>query len=146
LKEDKVQLKVYLTETLIEKFRTLVALKHQRCKRGLLSYEVEQALKQYIASYNTQQQYTQKALLRQEQRFCKSNTQPKLYALKQDIIKYLVDSEQYVDEPQNITDRHLSDAIGAVRGTDPRTVKKWIKLLEQFGYIKWSGVHQIEFL
>lgn len=146
MKEDKIQFKVYLPETLIEKFRTLIALKYQRYQRGLLSYEVEQALKQYIASYNTQQQYTQKALLRQEQRFCKSNIQPKVFALKQDIFKYLIDSQQYVDEPQNITDRQLYDAIGAVRGLDPRTVKKWTKLLEQCGCVKSSGVHQIEFL
>jgi hypothetical protein len=146
LKDDKVQFKVYLPESLIEKFRTLVALKHQRHERGLLSCEVEQALKQYIASYNTQQQYTQKALLRQEQRFSKSNTQPKVFALKQDIFKYLIDSQQYLDEPQNITDRQLVGAIGAVRGSDPRTINKWTKLLEQYGYIKRSGLHQIEFL
>ena len=146
MKEDKIQFKVYLPETLIEKFRTLVVLKHQRYQRGLLSYEVEQALKHYVTSYNTQQQYTQKAPLFQEQRFCKSNTQPKVFALRQDILKYLVDSEKYLDEPKNITDRQLFDAIGAVRGTDPRTVKRWTKLLEQCGYIKSSGTHQIEFL
>lgn len=98
---------------------------------------------QHIASYNTQQQITQKSILSQQHR---NQKQPKVLALKEDIFKYLIDSEQYIEVPQYITDRQLFDAIGMLRGIDKRTVRKWTDLLKQYRMIRYTGVHQIEFI
>ena len=71
---------------------------------------------------------------------------PKVYQLKQDIFKYLTDSDLYVEVPQFILDKHLYSAIGALKGLDKRTIKKWTLLLKQYGCIKESGAHQYEFV
>lgn len=141
--DDKIQFKVYLSNGVVERFRRFIASKHQKYRRGLLSLEVEQALMHHIASYNTQQQSTQKSILSQQPR---NQKQPKVLALKEDIFKYLIDSEQYIDTPGYITDRQLFDAIGMLKGTDQRTIRKWMIILQQYGIIRWSGVHQIEFI
>jgi len=37
-------------------------------------------------------------------------------------------------------------AISSLRGTDERTVKKWIRLFEKYKVIKWVTPSMIEFL
>jgi hypothetical protein len=47
--EDKVQLKVYITKKTVDSFKQFLSQKWQTYGRGLLSLEVEQALKLYIS-------------------------------------------------------------------------------------------------
>jgi hypothetical protein len=47
--EDKIQFKVYITKKTIDSFKQFLSQKWQTYGRGLLSLEVEQALKQYIS-------------------------------------------------------------------------------------------------
>jgi hypothetical protein len=122
-----------------ERFRELVSRKHKFSK-GALSYEVEAALSQYVASYYTQTQSTKNALQQQQNPF------PKVYELKQQIFKWLIDTGLYLEVPQLIPDKHLCNAIGAIKGTDSRTINKWVSLLKQCGCIKVIGIHQYEFV
>jgi hypothetical protein len=139
--EEKVQLKVRISKSLDERFRQIVKEKHGGYRQGLLSFEAETAFNQYIASYRMQQQSTKESLHAE-----KANPAPKVYHLKQEIYKYLIDSGMYLDVPQFIHDKQLRDAIGHIKGMDHRTVLKWIKLLKTFGCIKESGMHQYEFV
>jgi hypothetical protein len=51
IEEAHVQLTVRIPRSLSAKFRELVNMKHPTYKLGSLSYEIEQAMRQYIASY-----------------------------------------------------------------------------------------------
>lgn len=96
-------------------------------------------LDQYVASYK--QTHDTKNPMQAEN----SNPTPKVYQLKQDIYKYLVDGGMYDQVPQFIPDKHLTTAIGYIKGNDKRTIKKW-KALREYGCIKISGPHQYEFI
>ena len=48
-KRKKVPLYVFILEELAGRLRRFIALKHQTVEKGLLSLEVEQALKNYLA-------------------------------------------------------------------------------------------------
>lgn len=137
--EDMVVLKVLVPRGLSQRFREVVGAKHGQ-QRGALSYEAAVALSQYIATYK-QIQSTKNSLQVQE-----SNPIPKVYELKQAIYEYLVDSGLYAEVPQFIPDKHLKTAIGYVRGTDRRTINKWVNALKRYGCIKISGPRQYEFV
>lgn len=55
----------------------------------------------------------------------------KNYALKQDIFKWFLESALYLEVPQFVPKTHL-------RGTDNRTIDKWLNDLEKYGCIKKS--------
>ena len=143
MEENKVQLKVYISHKLDEKFRKMVAIKYERFERGLLSYEVEQALQQYVASSNTQAQSTQTRP--SQQKFEKNNPIPSVYTLKHEIRKYLFESGKYDNEyTQFIPHKHLVEAINALKGVDKRTVDKWVNLLKRYDCIRQAGDFQWE--
>ena len=76
----------------------------------------------------------------------KSNPHPKIYAIKQDIFRWFVESELYLEVPQFVPKTHLQSAIAALRGTDKRTIDKWLNDLEKYGCIKKSSMWQYEFV
>ena len=139
--EPKKQFKVYVSSTLFEDFMTLIARKHGTHKHGLISYEVETALKQYIASYHSTHTQTHKIEV------SASNPFPKVYAAKQEILTWLGNTDYYVNGiPQFIPESHLNQAISHTKGGDPRTLRRWKKDLLECGCIKRSGPHQFEFV
>ena len=137
--EDKVQLKVYVKRGISDRFKRMVALKYQRAERGLISYEVEQALVSWLAMVGTQTQSTQGDLSNQ-----RTNPIPVIHNLKHAICDYLLNTGRYDDVPQFIPHKLLVEAISAIKGTDIRTVKKWSKLLQQYGCLKQVGAAQWE--
>jgi hypothetical protein len=142
LSEAKNQLKVYLTSSVLKDFRELVARKHGLAMRGLISYEVEIALKQYIASYHSTHTSTHKSL-----DATPINPFPKVYTAKQEILSWLGNIDLYFKNvPQCIPEKHLTQAIAATKGSDPRTIRRWTKDLLECGCIKKSGPHQYEFV
>ena len=149
--DDYVCIKASIPRSLSTKFRELVNLKHPMYQKGALSYEVEMALRQYIASYmttpthintDTHSQQNDNLAIKAEQ----SNPNPKIYSLKKDILKYFIESQLYLEVPQFIPATHLIKAIAALKGIDQRTINKYLKLLEGFGCIKKSGLSQYEFV
>ena len=137
----KVPLYVFVPEELAARLRRLIALKYQTTEKGLLSLEVEQALLNHLAVQSTQQQNTQIKRSHSQQ-----NQLLKVKKVMEDIQKYLIESELYVDIPQFILEKHLDQAIANLRGVDKRTVKTWKQLLEQYGHIKKSGLSTYEIL
>jgi hypothetical protein len=76
----------------------------------------------------------------------KDNPVHQVHRLKEDIKQYLVKSGRYEEEPRFVPNKLLEEAIGALRGLDNRTVRKWKKLLHQYGYLNSAGVSQWEIL
>jgi len=46
--------------------------------------------------------------------------------------------------PHQTTKINLMKAIEKVRGSDPRTIKKWLRLFEKWKLIKWISPHTVE--
>jgi hypothetical protein len=139
-KRKKVPLYVFVPEELAARLRKFIALKHQTTEKGLLSLEVEQAIMNHMAVQSTQQQNTQ---------IKRSHSQNQLLKVKkvmEDIQKYLIESELYVDIPQFIPEKHLDQAIANLRGVDKRTIKIWKQNLEQYDHIRKSGLSRYEIL
>ena len=141
MSEDTVYLKVTISKSVSDRFRELVNKKHVYFERGILSYEVEQALSQYIASYNRSGARTQ------ESQIPKANPSPKIYKLQEDIKEYLASSSYYGGKvPQFFPENFLIEAIHSLKGYDKRTYNHWYDLLIRYGCIKKSGGNQYEFV
>ena len=123
----KVQLKVYISYTTNEKLRELIAQKYQSYEKGLLSHEVEQAILTWIAMH-TQAQSTP---------IHKPNPPNKVAVVFAQVKDWLLGHYYDVLIPgQQILSDHLEEAIMAIRGSDQRTVRKWMEAFERFGLIK----------
>jgi len=122
------QFNVWLPEELIREFRELIALKYRSVERGLLSWEVEQALRNWIALH--------KAGSTEEQMIPPN---PRV-----DIFKVFLQVKQWMEtelgcdleKGAHISINLLRKAISAVRGSHPKTVRRWLKLFHEFGLIK----------
>ena len=113
----KVQLKVYISESLDDELRRLIAIKYKKFKRGLLSMEVEKAIKYWILSSHTS-----------------STNSPKYYKVWARILKIL--KEEFGFTPERISYRDLERVIIKVRGSDERTIRKWINVFIKEGLIR----------
>lgn len=56
--EDKIQFKAYVTRRTVKGFKQFLSRKWQTYSRGIISLEVEQALKQYMSSGKTEHTHT----------------------------------------------------------------------------------------
>src|ERR1043165_6208820 len=137
VKEDKEQFNLFISRSVKDRFRRMVALKYQTVERGLVSYEAEQALISWLAMIGTQTQSTQANLTNK-----KGNPIPIVHNLKNAVKDYLMNTGRYEDMPQFVPNKLLIEAISAIKGTDTRTLKKWTKLLQQYECIKQVGVQQ----
>ena len=67
---------------------------------------------------------------------------PTVHRICREIVQKLKD-EGFVNQ---VSSRVLAKVIGEVRGTDKRTVRKWIEQLEKNGYTKSIGTYTWEIL
>jgi len=123
---EKVKVGFYLPKDLVQKIKRLVMEKYETYERGLLSYEVELALRNWLALH-TQAQIKP----------AKINPQPRVQQVYAQVKQWLLANLYEELYPgQQIPLKHIEQAIAAVRGSDPRTVKKWIKAFRKFHLIK----------
>jgi len=125
---DKVVLGVYITKELDQKFREFLVLKYRRIARGMISDEVEQALGHWVALHTK----AQKSLLDKV-------PNPVLGVSKAYLVvkQYLLSQYYDVLEPGvTIPERYLKEAIAQTRGSDKRTITKWLKTFSQMHLIK----------
>ena len=128
------------------------AVKEENSGMYGLSREVELAIKDRLALKYTQAQSTQRI----SYTFLQGNGNggnghnkaipPIVHQLKEDIFKFIVETGLYDEVPQFILDKHLYNSIGALRGTDMRTIKKWTNTLKRYEIVKETGTHQYEFV
>ncbi|MEM1710564.1 MAG: hypothetical protein QW820_06710 [Sulfolobales archaeon] len=135
----KVGVYVYIDENLYKEFRRLVFSKYENF-HGVLSREVEHALRAWIAMHT--QKHTNLKVIN------KPNPQPKVYEVFQQVKEYLKKVYGYDDvgTERQIPRKHLIAAISAVRGTDARTISKWMDLFMKYKLIKWIGGEVFEVL
>jgi hypothetical protein len=132
----KIKFGVYLDPFLAQKFRQFVAEQYGKVSHGLLSFEVAQALQAWMSTHKSTQ--TQLVHL-------PPNPIPNVFMVREQVKTYLKDTLGY-DQIYKIPKSHLILAISALRGTDQRTIKKWIKLFEKYKVIKWVTPAYVEFL
>jgi len=127
----KVALLVYISRETDRKLREFIALTYRRFEKGLLSHEVERAIQHWIAMHtNAQTQLTGKG----------PNPTPLVVQAYQSVKRYLM-RNYYMELPPGsvVVEKHLREAIMATRGSDPRTVKKWLRTFTAFHLIKHLG-------
>jgi len=122
----KKLLQAYIDENLYKQIIEIAPIIYGRYK-GAISYVVEDALRQYLkpkTPANTT--YTQNP----------SRSVRQVYKQVIERIKFI---ENIDFEPEETTEKILDMAIAEVRGSDPRTIRKWKEIFEKSGLIKFVG-------
>jgi hypothetical protein len=124
----KVKVGVFINEDLMARFRKLIMEKYNKYEKGLLSYEVENALRYWIALHTNAQNTMTKN---------KPNPTPKVISVWMQVKEYLL-KNWYIEliPGQQIARVHLEKAITAVRGGDRRTIDKWLNIFVKMGLVK----------
>jgi len=125
----KVQLLLWINEELDTRFRKLIQQKYSKFERGILSYEGEMALRHWLSIHTGAQSSLNIITL--------PNPTPKVGLAFAQIKEYLLSNYYYELSPgQQVTTAHLKRAIENTRGSDPRTINKWLKTFHKNGLIK----------
>lgn len=124
---------ISLREDLLRSFREFLALKYGRYEKGLLSYEMEQAIRNWLSlHYSSLHAKTQNdnALI------CTPNPPFKVAERWNRVKLYFNRKNVPLLSGVNITIDELHEAIQATIGHDERTIRKYIELFQRFGLIK----------
>jgi len=124
----RVKVGIFLDASVVENLRSLIQEKYNKYEKGLLSYEVELALRNWLALH-TQAQTTLEIK--------KPNPTPQVMVIFAQIKENLLHRWYYeLKSGQQIPTSQLEEAIMAVRGSDKRTVRKWLRIFNRMGLIK----------
>ena len=130
LPRGKVGVMVIIDKEVWDEFRKLAFMKHDHF-RGALSYEVEQALRNWLALHRS-------SAGEKNQRIpAKVNPKPKVAAAFDQVKEYL--SKKFncpITTGAQVSRSHIIEAISNTRGTDPKTISKWLSLFEKLKLIK----------
>lgn len=133
---EKVKFGVYLNKALVDEFHQFIAEQYGRVQHGLVSFEVEQALRAWLGTHkDTQTTLTHKP----------PNPNPRVFVVREAVKAYLQERFGY-ESIYKVPKVQIIEAISAVRGMDERTVQKWIRLFEKFHVLKWVTPNVVEFL
>ena len=124
----KKQLLAWIMPATDARFRALIQEKYPRYERGLLSHEVDQALQSWIALHTG----TQTNIVKQG-----PNPTPRVASVFIQVKEYL--RQNYFEGltvGQEVPKKLFEKSIMAVRGSDPRTVAKWVRVFHNFHLIK----------
>jgi len=131
----KVQLKVYLDKDLVDKLWVLIKKKYERTY-GALSSEVQDALAHWI-------QMHEEDICAHTNSHKKINPAlPRSHRDAREIIDWLRDRGFFLQ----VSVSTLRKAIENTRGSDERTIRKWINFLVKNGYLKWISNRTLEIL
>ena len=136
----KTILYVYIDEDLNKQLRTLIIKKYGEYRRGLLSAEVENALRVWLSTHKSTQ--TQELTVLRP-----ANPIPKYWRVFQECKKF-IEQRYGVDfkEVYQIPLKFMVEAIQFTRGSDKRTVRKWLRVFEEQHLIKFISPGVIEVL
>lgn len=135
---EKVKILISISEDFNKIFRGFIAEKHQKYEKGLLSYEVEQAMRHWYALHTKAQTSLMKS---------PPNPTPRIAMVYADIKHYL--SNTYYEEMHTgmtVPHSHIKEAIVNVRGNDRRTIRKWFRTFEKMKVIKRLGANAWEMM
>jgi hypothetical protein len=124
----KRSIHIWISSEVDESLRKLIVKKYGRYEKGLLSREVEEALTNWILQHRGEREISEVKTL---------NPPSKVYRVWRDVKDYLLKKYyQDLSPTQTITEKHLVEAIKAVRGSDPKTVRKHLNDFQEFKLIK----------
>ena len=132
----KVKITAYIPEDLNRALRELIQKKYRRYEKGLLSWEITQALYHwvYLHAGGTHKNTQATDLSNIEIKINPVNPPPKVLAVYNAVKRYIF--EKMGGPVQSIDYNILKEAIEHVRGTDRRTIRKWIDLFLRYKLIK----------
>jgi len=125
-RSNKIKVGAYIDRDVWDKFRELVKKKY-RDYHGMLSYELEEMIKNWIALHT---QTTHKESIP------KVNPEPKVYRVARQIKEYIQNKYGWRSAYQNVHRNLIVEAISAVRGSDPRTIEKWMNEMMRYDILK----------
>jgi len=130
---------LFIEERLWDNFKRLAFEKHENF-HGALSEELEQALQSWLAQHT---QNTHKQLV-----INKVNPQPRVFQVFTQVKEFLKEQYGYASlvQGQQVPRKHIIEALISLRGSDYRTVNKWMGLLSKFKLIKWVAGEVYEVL
>lgn len=123
----KRQLLIHIDPNTDNEFRTLIQQKYNKFEKGILSQEAEQALQYWIHAHTKTHKIDTPP----------TKITPKIQLTFQEIKNFLFTGfYDELESGQKIPTIHLKRAIENIRGGDPRTVSKWMRLFHENGLIK----------
>jgi len=123
LNKNKVGIYIVINKETNKKLRELIMMKYGEYRRGYLSHEVELAILHWISMHT--QIHTNQIVI---------NPKPKAHQVFQQIRRYIIDKYGFL--PHQISKNDIVEAISAVRGSDKRTIKKWLNEFLKYKLIK----------
>lgn len=139
VKKGNISVGLSISENLFIRFRQFLANKYGVVQKGLISSEVELALEAFMADHRSHTHKTQTNLMNAP------NPTPLVYRVKEDVKEYMKDKLGY-EVVYQVPIRHVKEAIAMVRGSDRRTVTKWLKDFKKYKVIKDISLNVVEFL
>lgn len=131
----KKKIGFYWDAEFVTDFHRFVAERYGSVEGGLLSQESEAAMRTWMNTHRNTQ----------TQKLVGPNPIPRVNIVREQVKDYLK-SELGYTLIHEVPLKHLREAIGAVRGTDNRTIVKWITTFEKYHLIKWMSPQVVEFL
>lgn len=126
----KKEIHLKISEDLLKEFRSLIVKKYSEYRKGLLSNEAELALRFWIDLHTKTQTL-------------KSDPPPItsfINVVWLQVKSFLLRNYYSVIEKGTLIPRkHLEVAISYVRGSDKRTIDKWLSNFQNHGFIKPKG-------
>lgn len=124
----KVQLLLWIDESVDSRFRELISEKYKKYEKGQLSYEGELALRSWLSLHTATQE---------DLDINTPNPVPKVQLKFAKIKQFLGDGVyRELSSGQQVPVQLLKRAIENVIGSDPRTIKKYMRLFDENGLIK----------
>jgi len=127
---DKVKLQVWVRKEVMESLWRIIKQKYEK-PYGALSLEVEHAIVDWVRRHHAQ--IHTKPL---------NPTLSRSHYIASDIMQYLK-RKGYINQ---VSLGALKEAIIKIRGSDERTIRKWIRFLVDNGFIKPLGAYLFEIL
>ncbi len=107
----KVRLGIWLDPPLDNKFREFVAQQYGKVSKGLLSFEVSQALQAWISTHKS----TQTELMHKP-----PNPVPNVFVVKEEVKKYLQETFGY-EQIYKVPKTQIIIALNSIRGTSEQS-------------------------
>ena len=130
-RDSKVHIHIYISKDVNRKLRRLIAVKYGSYKKGMFSAEIEKALRYWIEFHEK----TEIAKI--------EKPVDKDLAVYYDVLDFLREEKGFY--PFEITEKDLRLAIARTRGSDDRTIRKWLNRFLERGFISMTarGVYRL---
>jgi len=132
----KVQLKVYVDPDLLERLWSIIRKKWSERTYGARAAEVSDAIAYWINRH-------------QETLELHTNTHkpinpafPRVHLICRQIVEAVKKRGFTFQVPASVVEKE----IGEIRGSDRRTIRKWLKNLTKYGYMKWIQLRLLEII